>query len=461
MQIVTNMKAPFFLLSAIGLVWGSKSYDHGDSSSLASLARSSEIANPPSRSHLARDSFQHPGLLQSSADFDRIRAKVNAGAEPWTTAWNKFLQSPYTSSSYSPNPAETIYRGYDGTNPENYGQLYTDIAAAYALAVRWAISRDSQYGDAALRVLDAWSSTLKHLAGTVDVYLSAGIYGYQFAAAAEIMRSYEKWSSSDFESFQAMMLDVSYPLVDGWFKGHNNWESYAPSVYPGWDLCLIASAMSIGVLTDNQTIYNQGVNWYKNGTGNGNIHYAVPYKHFVDNEEFGQLMESGRDQGHSQLDIALLGVIGQISYNQGGDLYGYEDDVILAAYVSTSDTDPPVTSSRRLPRLNHSAVSNMGCYRSEYFARYNLGNDVPYTPFNNGYIDLPTISNASRGSIRPVWEILYNHYSVRRNLDVTWVKKFRDFVVGDNGGVEGGSGDYGGNSGGYDQLGWGTLLYTL
>lgn len=37
----------------------------------------------------------------------------------------------------------------------------------------------------------------------------------------------------------------------------------------------------------------------------------------------------------------------------------------------------------------------------------------------------------------------------------------RDLVVSDGGGAEGGSEDYGADSGGYDQLGWGTLLYTL
>jgi hypothetical protein len=41
------------------------------------------------------------------------------------------------------------------------------------------------------------------------------------------------------------------------------------------------------------------------------------------------------------------------------------------------------------------------------------------------------------------------------------VTNYRDLVVEIGGGSEGGSGDYGSNSGGYDQLGWGTLLYTL
>ena len=100
-------------------------------------------------------------------------------------------------------------------------------------------------------------------------------------------------------------------------------------------------------------------------------------------------------------------------------------------------------------------------HSAEYAAKYNLGYDVPYTPYDNGPINLPTISNSSRGDLRPVWELLYNHYGVLKGLNVTWTKKYRDLVVSSNGGAEGGSGDYGSTSGGYDQLGWGTLLYTL
>jgi hypothetical protein len=41
------------------------------------------------------------------------------------------------------------------------------------------------------------------------------------------------------------------------------------------------------------------------------------------------------------------------------------------------------------------------------------------------------------------------------------MEQYRDLVVSDGGGAEGGSGDFKANSGGYHQLGWGTLLYTL
>ena len=87
--------------------------------------------------------------------------------------------------------------------------------------------------------------------------------------------------------------------------------------------------------------------------------------------------------------------------------------------------------------------------------------DVPYTAYNHWPLVLPGISNSSRGQQRPIWEILYNHYGVLKRQNTTWTKRFRDMVVSAHNGAEGGSGDYVTNSGWYDHLGWGTLLYSL
>lgn len=45
------------------------------------------------------------------------------------------------------------------------------------------------------------------------------------------------------------------------------------------------------------------------------------------------------------------------------------------------------------PRLN--------IFSAEYFARYNLGYDVPFKPYTNGIVSYTEISSASRGVIRP------------------------------------------------------------
>jgi hypothetical protein len=66
------------------------------------------------------------------------------------------------------------------------------------------------------------------------------------------------------------------------------------------------------------------------------------------------------------------------------------------------------------------------------------------------------ISTAGRGNIRPRWEMLYNHYVNRVGMSAPYTTQFAELVS-----PEGGGGDYGGNSGGFDQLGIGTLTYTI
>lgn len=86
---------------------------------------------------------------------------------------------------------------------------------------------------------------------------------------------------------------------------------------------------------------------------------------------------------------------------------------------------------------------------------------MPFSTYSNSDVTHTVISDAGRGNIRPAWELIYNHYAIVKGLDAAWSKQFRDLVVENGGGAEGGGGDYGPNSGGYDQLGFGTLLYRL
>ncbi|KAF7181235.1 hypothetical protein CNMCM7691_000364 [Aspergillus felis] len=380
-----------------------------------------------SRSVQQRSSFAHPGLLHTAADFSRIASKVSSEAEPWLTGWNKLTSSLYRSLSYTPSPQAIVYRGSDGTHSENYASLYRDIAAAYVMAIYWKVTGDTAYADKAISILDAWASTLTEISGSSDKFLAAGIYGYEIANAAEIMRTYTGWSAQSVAKFQDMMLKVFYPLNHIFLEQHNG--AAIDHYWANWDLCNIASIISIGILTDNRTMYDEGINYFKTGAGNGQIEKTIWKLYQVNGQTLGQGQEAGRDQGHAMLDFALLGAIAQTAYNQGDDLFGYLDNRILAG--------------------------------AEYVAKYNLGNDVPYTTYTNSDVTQTVISSASRGDIRPIWELLYNHYGVLKQLNVEYTKQYRDLVVKNGSGAEGGGGDYGPNSGGYDQLGYGTLMYTL
>lgn len=372
-------------------------------------------------------SFTHPGLLHTEADFARMRAKVGAHASPWIDSWNVLVANGHTRLTNKPNPQAAIYRGNDPTHAQNYGTLYHDIAAAYGDALRWKVSNDKQYADKAIEYLDQWASTLTTLGGS-DVALAAGIYGYEFANAAEIMRSYSGWSPAGLAAFQSMMRKVFYPVSHGFLTRIDT--AMDTHYWANWGLSNIACILAIGVLCDDADLVNEAITHFKTGGSNGCIRQAVYYMH---PGNLGQWQEAGRDQGHTTLGIALTGAICEMAWNQGIDLYGYDNNRFLAG--------------------------------AEYVAKANLTQPdgafytVPFVTYQNsaGVIQTQLSTGGQGGALgRPCWALVANHYINRKGLAAPYTKRAADLVA-----PEGGGGNYGPNSGGFDQLGYGTLTCTL
>ncbi|KAI1366772.1 chondroitin AC/alginate lyase [Xylaria arbuscula] len=382
----------------------------------------STVVSQASHGLVKRAAYTHPGLLHTNDDFSRISDKVAAGTEPWASGWEKLIA--HASTDYTASPKETVWRGGD---MQNYPSLYRDIAAAYANALVWKINGTTEFADTAASILDAWSSTLTLIDGTSDKFLAAGLYGYQFANVAELLRDYENWDG--LSSAIDVLENVFYPLNSDFLVNHNGAE--IDHYWANWDLCNIASIQAIGVLSDDSAKFDEANDYFQNGEGNGALEKAIWTTYDIDYPEdvLGQGQEAGRDQGHSMLDFALLGVIGQQAYNQGLDLFGLLSNRILAG--------------------------------AEYVAAYNLNNTVPYTEYTNSDVTQSEISNGSRGDVRPMWELLYAHYDGVKGVSAPYTLEYRDWAVEQSGGAEGGGGDYGSTSGGYDQLGFGTLLFRL
>jgi hypothetical protein len=371
--------------------------------------------------------FVHDGMIHKQSDFDRI--KRNLEKEPWKSGYSRLTSNAHAQLSYAPNPVVKLIRGGNSAEEpqaDNYSRAFRDVAAAYQLALRYKISGDRAYAERAVLILNAWASTCTSLSGNSNVALGAGIYGYQFAIVGELLREYEGWKREDFKAFQTWMLQVFYPINRAFLTTH--WGTCASHYWANWDLANLASVLAIGVLTDRRDIYNYGVNYLQRGLGNGNILKAV-YR--VHPDGLGQMQESGRDQGHATLCIALLGVLCEIAWTQGDDFYGFDDHRILKA--------------------------------AEYTAKYNVAKlSVPFDPYTWGsgtncqQNTHSSISDDGRGSVRPMYELIYNHYEKRKGLTATYSE-----MGARTSRPEGGGGDYGPNSGGYDQLGFGTLMYTI
>ncbi|MFE4966476.1 alginate lyase family protein [Streptomyces sp. NPDC056660] len=374
----------------------------------------------------ADGAFAHPGLLHTRTDLDRMAARVKAGAAPYSAGFARLTANRHAQSGWQARPQAVVYRGSD--TPENYALLYNDIHAAYQNALRYHVTGESEYADTAVAVLNAWSSTLTAVNGSADRFLAAGLYGYQFANAAELVRDH-----GDFElaRFQEMLSKLFGAVSDDFLVRHNG--AVVSNYWTNWDLANMACVLATGIFCDDRAQVARAVDYFKHGDGLGAIKNAIPV---VYDEEadggLGEWLEAGRDQGHALLGVGLMGTFCEMAWNQGIDLYGYDDSRFLKG--------------------------------AQYVAKWSMGGQVPFTASTRrkgaigGWSGSETVTAAAGvdpAMTRPVWAMIANHYTRRRGLPATYVTR-----IAAKSAPEGGGGDYGPNSGGYDQLGFGTLTFT-
>ncbi|MFG2129997.1 alginate lyase family protein [Streptomyces sp. NPDC048751] len=314
--------------------------------------------------------FTHPGLLHSAADLARMKSAVAAKQSPIYDGYLALAAHSRSQSTYTvQNTGQITSWGRGPTNFQN--QAVADSAAAYQNALLWAVTGDRAHADKARDILNAWSSSLTIVTGA-DGPLGAGLQAFKFANAAELLRhtGYDGWTDADVARCERSLLDVWYPAVSGYMLYANG----------NWDLTAIQTILAIGVFCEERTLFEDALRFAAAGAGNG----SVPHRVVTD---AGQGQESGRDQGHEQLAVGLMGDAAQVAWNQGVDLWAYDDNRILA--------------------------------NAEYAARYNLGGDVPFTPDldRTGKYIKKTVSATGRGTLPPIYEMYYAHYAGVRGLD--------------------------------------------
>jgi len=369
--------------------------------------------------------FTHPGCLSTQADLERMAAKVAGGEQPWKGSWDILVRNTDGFLDDAPGVQSTIKAG--GGGGENYIRLARDAAKAYQLALRFHGSGDERFARKSVEILNAWATGHQAWEGDSNVGLRAGLYGYQLACAAELLRDHPAWSGPDFEAFRDYLRERFLPINLDFLGRHNG--TVDSHYWANWDLAAMASALAIGVLSDDRKTFDHAIDYFRTGKGNGAIANAVVLVH---PDGLGQWQESGRDQGHSLMGPQLMGAFCEIAWNQGVDLYGELDNRLLAGV--------------------------------EYVSKYNLGHEVPFVryvrrwghPGREREEVQDVISPHGRGGVRPGWDLILNHYVHRRGLSAPWIRAYAEKAR-----PEGGGFNYGGGSGGFDSLGFTTLTHTL
>ncbi len=319
--------------------------------------------------------FVHPGLLHTQADLDRMRRHVAAGDEPWKAGFARLEADKFSRADYRrQGPFEVVIR--ETGNTVGNGEMVADANAAYQNAIMWRLTGNEAHARKAIEILNAWSSTLREMRGH-DVQLAAGLNGFKFVNAAELMRDdspTSPWPPDASERFRQMLRRAIYPPL----------KDFATFANGNWDAACMKTLIAIGVFCDDPALVDRVADYFRRGQGNGRItHYVI--------NPAGQCQESGRDQQHAQLGLGLLAETCEVAWNQGIDLYGEVDNRLLAGF--------------------------------EYTARYNLGHDMPFvaTVDVTGKYRHKRISEEGRGELRPIYEMAWNHYHRRRGLDAPFI----------------------------------------
>lgn len=271
--------------------------------------------------------FKHPGLLHTQEGFNKMRENIDNNVQPNRATWDALWWDGFSNPGWGGRPVEHVFRG----GRDNINQLRIDLNRAYQNALIWKISGDEAHGEAACRIMNGWSSTMKSLGGNADRFLAAGLQGYQMANIGEIMRDHPNFNT---EALQNLLLNIFYPMNDDFMIRHN--DAYIGNYWANWELANLASMISIGVYCDREDIYERALNYFKTGKGNGSFYHTMPYV-FDGVQEgdvgFAQWQESVRDQGHTVLGLMLCGVVMETAWNQGDDLYGMSDNRFMKATV--------------------------------------------------------------------------------------------------------------------------------
>ena len=404
--------------------------------------------------------FVHPGGLHTQEDFDRIKDLLAKGDPTITAAVKVLTQATYAQSTAGTSPVQTIVRG--GGKGENYINAARGATIAYQNALVWKITGNKANASHAINVLMQWANTTKGIGGDSNYALAAGLYGYQFAQAAELLRDYEGWAPERFEQFRQWMLQVWYPSAMGFLRGRNGtWENVgkwwqAPGHYwSNWGLCNALCVMSIGVLCDDVFIYNQGLSYMKYDqvgtftdprTANpilndgltefmGNL--VVTVTNTPANLKassygtIGQMQESGRDIGHATMAAGLAIDIAHMAWNQGDDLFSFMDNRLAAGIEFVAAQTQNIEG---LPWTNY---------------KYGSGG-IYYTDNRCWTMTGPALGN----QIRPYWGTVIGHYQGVLGKDMPYSEMAYANLI-KNGPDGGGQGS---TSGGYDHLGYSVLM---
>ncbi len=315
----------------------------------------------------AQRKFTHPGITYTQADLDRMKAMVNAKAEPF---YSDFLA--LKASQYSTLDTPIPERGTQIKEGKFNGTIGIDGRRAHDLALLWHITGDTAYANKTVALLNAsrhYTNTSSRGTGPLDngkIYL--------LIDAAEMMRNYPGWKPEDQQTFKDMLVYPGYSSKENFYRKYASideeknritfyWNIYNGDAarYGNQGLFAMRSLLAMGIYLDNDTIYDRGyrymmalahrpddlpypagppISTFKNASRTQETYDISRNTDAVEDYGFdeqlrfyiyknGQCQEASRDQAHVLAGLHNYVAIAEIAWNQGDSLYSALNNRIL------------------------------------------------------------------------------------------------------------------------------------
>lgn len=324
--------------------------------------------------------FVHPGILHTTKSIERMRAQIADKEYPAYGSFELLKSHHCSQADYQPfGPFEIISR--DGEFRHTKSKMEQDFSAVYQNALMWVLTGEKTHAEKSLELLLGYAGTLKRIPETNDAPLLVGLEGLKIIYATEILRhTYKKMTVVQFNEISRMIREVFLPVME-------NFYHRKPYTNGNWGPIVTKAYMAAAILWDNEEMYNKAVDFYLHANDNGTI------AHYISGDT-GQIQESGRDQGHSMLGIGALATVCEIAWQQGDDLYSACDNRLMKGF--------------------------------EYVAKYNLGYNVPFAVWKDvtgKYSNWTEISNKGRGRYMPIFEMTYNHFVIRKGMQMPYTEQ--------------------------------------
>jgi hypothetical protein len=333
-------------------------------------------------------------LLITQRDLDRAKTKIASKAEPWYGNFRTLNDSARSSATAAFEPPPVII-GRNTASAYANTRYAAEAAAVIAFqnALVFALVGGDAHAQKAVEILNAYASTTLHFdAADPERDLEAAILGWLWVSAAELERytGYQGWAATDLTKFNEWIYAVVYADTD--YSGAGVLIKPLVNGAGARGAFGLRTKLAIGVYLDNMTIYDEAIDYFFHGQGNGAPSYYI-------NPITGQTWEAGRDQAHAQGGLSRLVETAHIASNQCNvSLYAWENDALYRAV--------------------------------EYIASYNLGNDVVYSamqPYTTSWADVyPTISATGRGSFATIYELPYSYFHDRLGFEMPYAKQVID-----------------------------------